>query len=399
VFDLIGKLRELELTGDRNAARKLSDFERYRQNKDIGSALDFERKKLEFAKDEFELLSPMQYDDLARLVDDRNRCAHPSMISADEAYDPSAELARAHLRNAVEYLLQHQPVQGQAALDRLTREVESPYFPITSDDAIRHFQQGPLLRPRERLVRNFVVCIVKTLVVISPNTDASLRWAAALNAVMTLHREMAEAALAEKLSDIVRHTSDNDLRSVITLLALVRDSWRFLDDDVGLRVVTFVRVMPTDQLVPGLLRAFDVPDLQPAAAQRLALADSRELILLVSGTPRREFVDRALSLYAESSTFATANTLGLQLILPLAPHFQVDDVIRICEIAAENGQVTASRELRKVIEGAALAAGVTQDKLAELISTYKLDKENNGVGLLKAEIDFDLLIESEQQLT
>jgi hypothetical protein len=209
VFDLIGKLRELELTGDPNARSKLNDLEKYRQNSDVKSALSFETKSLDLAKDEFQLLSPMQYGDLRRLLEDRNRCAHPSMISADDAYDPPAELARAHLRNAVEHLLQHQPVQGQAALDRLVREVESPYFPKTRQDAIRHFQNGPLARPRESLVRNFAICAVKSLVEADSSIDVPQRWAAALNALLSMHRDMTERTLSDKLSDIVRTRGDD----------------------------------------------------------------------------------------------------------------------------------------------------------------------------------------------
>jgi hypothetical protein len=119
IFDFIYKLRELELTGDAKAKQKLEEFEKIRRNNDITGALNFEKNILNLAKDEFQLLSPMEHADLSRLLSDRNRCAHPSMNSIEDTYQPSAELARYHLRNAVTCLLQRPPVQGKAAIEWL----------------------------------------------------------------------------------------------------------------------------------------------------------------------------------------------------------------------------------------------------------------------------------------
>ncbi len=77
IFDFIYKLRELDLTGDTNAKQKLEEFERIRGNNDVNGSLNFEKKILDLAKDEFQLLSPLEHADLSRLLTDRNRCAHP----------------------------------------------------------------------------------------------------------------------------------------------------------------------------------------------------------------------------------------------------------------------------------------------------------------------------------
>lgn len=161
VYDFIYKLRELEMTGDQQAAEKLAEFERIRQDNDLKGSLDYERRILDMAKDDFELITPLEHMDLSRLQDDRNRCAHPSMHSVDEIYEPSAELARTHIRNAVIYLLQRPPVQGKAAMERLLNEIGSSYFPIDVKQAIAALQTGPLARPRESLVRNLIIVLLK----------------------------------------------------------------------------------------------------------------------------------------------------------------------------------------------------------------------------------------------
>ena len=160
VFDFIHKLRELELTGDNQARQNLKDFGSI--HKDIQESLKFERNLLDKAL-RYEFISSLEYADLKRLQEDRNRCAHPSVNSTEEAYQPSAELARYHLRSAITHPLQHPPVQGKAALSRLVAEVDSQYFPKSTEDAVRHFSHGPLASPREALVRNFLMVLIKKI--------------------------------------------------------------------------------------------------------------------------------------------------------------------------------------------------------------------------------------------
>ena len=65
VYDFLHKLRELELAGDKNARRKLDEFERARAMNDLRASLDFERTVLDSARNDFELLSSLEHGDLA----------------------------------------------------------------------------------------------------------------------------------------------------------------------------------------------------------------------------------------------------------------------------------------------------------------------------------------------
>ena len=81
VYDILHKLDELALSGDRNAQAKRDEYERYRSNSDISNSLKFEKHILELAKDDFELLSPLEYEDLKRLQDDRIRNLNDDQFS------------------------------------------------------------------------------------------------------------------------------------------------------------------------------------------------------------------------------------------------------------------------------------------------------------------------------
>jgi hypothetical protein len=136
VFDFVGKLQQLELAGDANGKRRRDEYEQARSSGDVRACLEFERRLLSLARDEFELITSIECKDLERLAEDRHRCAHPSMNASEEVYSPSAETARAHLRNAVVHFLRHPPVQGKAALARVMTDIESAYFPTTTQDAV-----------------------------------------------------------------------------------------------------------------------------------------------------------------------------------------------------------------------------------------------------------------------
>ncbi|ENV52100.1 hypothetical protein F953_00465, partial [Acinetobacter junii CIP 107470 = MTCC 11364] len=109
------------------------------------------------------MISHVEFIDLNRLQEDRNRCAHPSMASDGEVFNPSAELARMHIRSAVEHLLQYPPAQGKYALDSLTSEVESEYFPTDVKKAVVAFESSPLNKARDSLIRNFTIVLLKKL--------------------------------------------------------------------------------------------------------------------------------------------------------------------------------------------------------------------------------------------
>ena len=95
VFDIMAKIREIELTGDARAHQQVERFNRIREQGDVEGSLAMERSLLELARDDFELLTPHEFLDLERLREDRHRCAHPAVNTADDLYQPTVEQVRA----------------------------------------------------------------------------------------------------------------------------------------------------------------------------------------------------------------------------------------------------------------------------------------------------------------
>ncbi|MBI5032348.1 MAG: hypothetical protein HZB51_17600 [Chloroflexi bacterium] len=367
VFDILHKLDELALSGDKNAEIRRQAFDEIRRNADINQSLRFENSILEFAKKEFELISPVEYEDLQRLSKDRNRCAHPSMIAYDEIYQPTAELARYHLRNAITHLLQQPPVQGKAAIERLIREVNSQYFPTDIDSAVKSFQQGPLVRPREALVRNFVVVLLKSLLENNVSDPVNARLFAAVEATRRMHRSIVENTFAEKLGDTIRNLTDNNFINAVNFLVHISDTWQYIAIDVRNKIENFVKSVNIATQPELFVILLDFEPLKQIALSALDKASADEIEILTEIQPRAEYLDRALEFYRVASSYNNANRLADGIITYLAPFFKSGHVDRLMTIATENSEVNGSFGLPHILCKIIDANKLPKQKIDELV--------------------------------
>ncbi|AFY92173.1 hypothetical protein [Chamaesiphon minutus] len=203
VFDFIHKLQELQLVDDKKAVQKLAIFEQLRSDKKYKELWDFESSIPQSAREDFELISYIEESDIKRLLEDRSRCAHPSITSLEEPFEATAELARYHLRSAVTHLLQRPPVQGRAAKDRIFADIKSEYFPVDVDLAVKHFEKSPLRRARRILVKDIVIGLTVSLLTKKYPEEERKRQFTALNAVSIIHPVDTYNILKEELSRII----------------------------------------------------------------------------------------------------------------------------------------------------------------------------------------------------
>lgn len=371
-FDIIDKLRELTLAGDKAAEQIVVDIENTRQKNDMMRALTLERELLKMARDKFELLSHVEYIDLKRLQQDRNRCAHPSLISEEEPFAPSGELARLHIYSAVTHLLRHAPVQGKYALDRLLREVGSDYFPNEENDATTSLSSGPLKRPRESLVRNFAIVLVKQFLEAATEWKQRLRAKAALGAVKALHNGHFETTLKDKLPALIRAVDDAELHLSTRFICAFPECWALLPTDVRNRLVGFVENLPSEDLseIDVLLKA---DPFKAEATRRAALITREEFRTLVLFELPEALVERAIDLYLSSRHFADANDFA-KTLAPYLGDFNAQQQERLLLGVSGNGEVLHSFELGGVITSFRKAGKVSPDKFETLLKNHGLEK-------------------------
>ena len=371
-FDILDKLKELSLSGDKEAEKQIEAFDKARRIGNIANSLKFERDILTVCKDKLELISPVEFIDLDRLQEDRNRCAHPSMTADGEVFNPSAELARMHIRSAVEHLLQYPPAQGKYALDSLISEVDSEYFPADIKKAVVAFESSPLKKARDSLVRNFTVVLLKKLINDSKDYKEIYRLSTALNAVGVIHRDTYRNTLSEKLSHVVRPLEAEKLDRIIPLISNVEDSWHHLQADVRQKFQAYVENLPKDKL-EDIEVFLSIADLQKFAEKRLRKATMAELDEPLFFIVPSQVSDRIIELYSESRNFEQANNFA-STVIGCAGDYSEEQIQKIITACGENDQIEYSFEIGSVINALRKNKNVTDEKIDEWLQEADLNK-------------------------
>lgn len=371
-FDIIDKLKELSLAGDKEAEQQIEAFEKARRTGDITSSLKFERDILEICRDKLELISPMEFIDLNRLQEDRNRCAHPSMTADGEAFIPSAELTRAHIRSAIEHLLQYPPAQGKYALDFLVSEVSSEYFPTELEQAVIAFKNSPLNKARDSLIRNFTIVLIKKLINNTKDYKEEFRVLAALKAIDSIHREIYRATLQEKLSNIIRTLDPAKLDRITPLIKNIRDIWCLLDIDIKQKLQSYVENLPAHHFF-NIDTFLSISELQNFAEKRLRRATREELDFPIFFNAPPQVADRIIDLYSDSKNFEQANDFSY-IVIHYSDDYSKAQIQKLINICVNNDQIKQCFELGKVINSLRTNTNITNEEFNNLLLQVGLNK-------------------------
>ena len=354
-FDFINKIQTLEAEGDAQAKQFAEEFRKIRQSSDLNDSLQFERKILERAHNDLQLISDLEYDDLCRLFADRHRCAHPSMITDEELYQPTAEQVRYLIRCAVNSMLSQPPTSGKAALNQLVEQVRGNYFPVDKKNARTQLEAGQLRKPRAALVRNFSIVLLKMATDSSETAQIRARAAAALNALREMHPAESNAVLTEKFSDRLRPATIKDEHLLVALFAVaqIEDGSAFLETDVITRIENFVAAIPDEDFANAAAPAFKITFTKATAAARtekLANKDFAATVGMTAGlTETKSVRQRGVKIYADSSSFDQANNIAQSIILPMTQAFDREEIEEIVRAGFENRQIRYSHEFFAVL--------------------------------------------------
>lgn len=355
VYDIVDKLRDLALAGDAQAAAKVKEFESMNAKRDVEAALKFERDILGLAQGPYEFLTAHEALELGRLQDDRNRCAHPNLVREDEVFRPTPELARAHLRHAVDLVLKCPPVQGKAALGFVQKEVESQYFPVSADAAFDVLKKSPIARARQNLIKTFIFgaltsCLKEQL---SPHQIA--QRLAAVSAVRKIHPNVAEELLKHGLDAIFGKLDDTFLGRAVYVLNEVPDLLPWLSGATMQKLNAYIAAMPEGDVNTFLPSAFARPEFRSAAEVRIASIPEENLKTLVTAfstaglTPPAAIIEASLKRFEESVSFDAANRHADNLVRPLIPTLETPQLERLMR-AGNNGQVRGSFRFSAVLQ-------------------------------------------------
>jgi len=347
VFDIIDKIRALDLAGDANAKKHLQKLETIRADNDVMGSMQMERDILGIAHTEFEFLTHQEHLDLERLREDRHRCAHPSMDQLGEAYQPPPELVRYHLRTAITALLTRPPTQGKAAFSRLVGEIQSPLFPTNVDGALRVLRAGPLQHPREALLRSFIVASFKA-VLLEPDTkidsETKARVITALCAVRVMHPEVSRIIFATTLTDVSRNIPGESLSRVLKVLTKIPDLWHAVPQDVLTKLSSLVQSAAGDAVADVVPDSAQGPGLEEVTKARTAVLTKDEITKVIARHRKAALVypplvDRAIELFLISASWENTNAIVSGAIRPLLPALTRSHIELILKAAIDNTEV------------------------------------------------------------
>jgi hypothetical protein len=163
VYDLIAKYRELSVMDDGAARAFIANWDAATDAQNTKKLLELENSILADAAEKTQVISHTAKTHLDRLRDDRHLCAHPAFSTEADLYEPSAELARLHLVNAIDLVLSQEPLQGNAIIGQYDADVQSPGFPNSHERISDYVEQRYLSRIRPQNVKNFGVVLAKFL--------------------------------------------------------------------------------------------------------------------------------------------------------------------------------------------------------------------------------------------
>lgn len=222
VYDFIRKI-ELLAANDVSKAKEFyrkfkSVHDRLHTESIYKDVLDFEKTVLDKVK-ELQLIDAYQYEDLSRLYNDRNRCAHPSFNQEKEPYQPSAEQVRLHLRNCIEYVLSRDLVQGKIATDLFERYVYSRELPNEFNALEKLFKNLEFhLIPKNTLVEIIQDVVFNKL---NPNNLDFYKFhqnlILSLKVLLKLREEDVKPKLSVFLEKIIRISKEHEKRNAFIL--------------------------------------------------------------------------------------------------------------------------------------------------------------------------------------
>ncbi|UYC12709.1 hypothetical protein [Xanthomonas sp. CFBP 8445] len=340
IYDFVDKFRELALAGDASAVQLVAEFDQIQAKRDTAGALKFERDVLDLAKSSYELISEQECVDLRRLFEDRNRFGHPNLNQDLDVLDASAEVARAHLRNAVEHVLERPPVQGKSALASIRATVDSEYFPRKTQDAVVALSATPLIRAKKTVVRDFFLGCLTSLLREKLNADQFERRLAAAFACRQLHGVVVDSVVNEKVSSIFDQVDDRQLGYLILVISKEPHLLSKVSAGVRIKLKEFVKRIGEADL--GILNfASDINFLFEEVNERLSRvtpSQLREFVQKVARAPSRPVISRAVEMLLTSGSWDSSNAICSAISERMIDLLSRDDANKILA-AIENPEV------------------------------------------------------------
>lgn len=340
VYDLIAKYRELSAIGDAAATAFLQSWDNATTSGDIPKLLQLEAGILEEATTNTQVVNRIARSHLDRLREDRHLCAHPAFSAEADLFEPSSELVRLHLVNAVDLVLSQEPLQGKAIFDLYDVDVQSQGFPSNHDRILDYVEQRYLARVRVQNIRNFGTVLAKSLLNGVPASwdPFSRKITSSLVAI----RQRATLSWADISLTIVRlldSLSPASRPRAIAFIAAFPDFWPQLQQSTRTALEETAQNANTGAEIDyRILAGVTLPQCR---APLLTLIDGfsrKQLTEAIAFQPFSDLWPKAVNEYQQSGSWRVSEANFSSLINPFADQLSSEQLDQVCDAVIANGQ-------------------------------------------------------------
>lgn len=339
VYDLIDKIRELDISGEQAAKNVFDEFTRHQDSIRSGSYDGtFERTILNKVKP-LELLNTSQLIDLERLQKDRNRCAHPSFFDMDSPFEMSAEQAKLHIKNAILHVLSQQPMQGKSALDKLFRRIDDRFFPHEEEKTIQAAVDDILSRAKDSLHRSFIYRLITEKLLNAQTEDEFLKFERILSAVKAFKFELYNRLIIDNMNNAFSKELKPENLSWLILWCLKNQSecWSDIEKTNKDKIKKYLSDTDMDHMVNILKYSSTIDELKSISELRLQDITTDNLTSLKSYLPSVA-IPRLIELLKGAVSYAEA-TMVSDVIVKFIGELTDNDAIEIINAGLMNSQV------------------------------------------------------------
>jgi len=382
-IDIIEKIRELSAQGDKSAQvieQRLDGI----KPEDKNGMLAFENSLLDVACDELEFISVLEKQHLLRLKEDRNICVHPVFQNDGKQFSIAPEVARMHIVQACNFLFVNAPTMSKARVKSIYDLITETAFPETDEQAFQILSSEIYLgRAKDVVSRNLLVLLLKRAFKDDNGLPITLanRMMASLNAIDRINHGVFQAVLQEKLSGFLADANDRLLKRCFPFLGRCHGFWPAIEAPLKVRIEQLLLSLSADDVIRfKVARSVEnIPDLRKNLVTLVEGFEAADKLKVLAGSPSQDFKNLAIDTFTQSGSFSSAYTNGKEYLLPHAEHFDLQDLQRVLNGAANN---QAWKGINQILN-----AGGIGEVFAEL---YQVSKKLPGA----AQIWSDFWLES-----
>ncbi|NEN90960.1 MAG: hypothetical protein F6K48_19420, partial [Okeania sp. SIO3H1] len=281
----------------------------------------------------------------------RHRCAHPVLDSEGLLFQPTPELARTHIRTAIEVLLSQPPIIGKAAREALEKDVEGLYFPDDLEGVKKSLSRRHFLVGSEKYLANIILLSLKKVLYLelpTPNLSLIKKYLLVIECLVKdyRNRNIFESLERAKLRDILEKTNDDRLQHLAVLFSIDDRFWDdcpehitekfklFLKEQENLIDYGFLLFHVSPEIKDELLEIFHYYPLYHKKREnsdfiikvRRAISNRKECAIFA-----REIVKRNINIFIDSPSYASGRQNAKENIRPMIPIMTDEDIKYLLE--------------------------------------------------------------------